>query len=1496
MSLITLGDEENEVTHFDGAGQCAMYDNCGKKSVFGQELPCPDQSPARNTTADLRNQLQSICGSSFSDLKSACCTPDQLTNLAQSLLQAEPLISSCPACRNNFRQFYCHFTCSPQQSTFVNVTQTQTVTNTKTGKPNQAIKSVDFYVDPQFGLAFFNSCKDVKFGATNGFVLDLIAGGASTWIEFLRYMGQERPGLGSPFQINFPTLDQSNLISTNLNIQDTSKKQNDKKQLPSPSSTYYSPFLNSNQSITPLNPVSLQCDSQSLDARCACADCPSVCTSLPPPPAPFIPPSGSSCRIGQVNCLDFSLILIYALALSSSVIFIIWKDIVRTRKHALAARQNGDADSGYETPSGYERVSMHDPLAPNLSSGASPDITDGEDSDDEAHRTSSSARPILNPLVGASSMADTAHRFLSRGSQPISSPNTNNSFFSPHRLGRGAPLLVSDTDTRLMATHHHQPRSYPLNVLFSRLFYHFGFKCASKPYLTIAIGLVACGALNAGWSRFEIEKEPVKLWVPENSQSAIEKRDFESRFGPFYRTEQIFFSSLDQDEESVLTYERLKWIAQFEADVRALKSPNGLSLTSVCLAPTSAVQPPKSASDCVVESIMGYYSNSLSGINEDNWAKRLDACAASPTGCLPAFGQPLSPQLVLGGIPHNTTSDRRMEASRAKAVIITYVVNNYLESTQLEQAKEWETVLKTYLESISNQDDLYPRDRWPASVGLKMDWSTEISLEGEINQSTNTDIPIVVLSYVAMFLYVAINLGGSASAIFSACFRALSSLVKLAIPNVLRFSTEDRHGHFPSRPSPSLKRQLLVESKFMLALWSILIVLASVSTSIGFFSMLGIKTTLIIAEVIPFLVLAIGVDNVFLLSNELSRQNAKAYKALARSGIGGFGDASEARIDEDDDSEGEMDGLPKVEVRIGKAISRVGPSVLLSASCETVAFALGAIVGMPAVRNFAIYAAGAVAINTILQMTVFVSVMAIDMHRMEANRVDCVPCLKLDTHISTYDMAIASGEGNLASFIRTIYAPLLVKRPLKIFIISLFSGLFVFSMICARRIELGLDQRLALPPNSHLIGYFDALDQYLEVGAPVYFVAEDLNVTARDGQQALCGRFSTCQDGSLANVIEAERKRSSSSYIALPPAVWIDDFFQWLNPALELCCRVKRKDPKTFCSERDRERDCEACFASKKGGWNVTMEGFPEGEEFMWYLQQWLKSPTTESCPLGGRAAYYDALSISSESVQASNFRTSHTPLKAQADYINAMVSARRIAEDLSTENGGRVYPYSIFYVFFEQYLNIRSTSFNVIFLALAAVFVVSSTLLGSLRTGGVMTMTVGMMVMNMLGGMGMWNVSLNAISLVNLVIGVGIGVEFCSHVARAFVGANGGGLPQSHPHGQRDRDERVCLALSDVGGSVFAGIFSTKIIGISVLGLTRSKLLEIYYFRMWLILMISGVIHSLVFLPIALSFVGGQGHALDDDLDLAVMVNGRYEAEQRALLEDDADEDDEDY
>lgn len=62
---------------------------------------------------------------------------------------------------------------------------------------------------------------------------------------------------------------------------------------------------------------------------------------------------------------------------------------------------------------------------------------------------------------------------------------------------------------------------------------------------------------------------------------------------------------------------------------------------------------------------------------------------------------------------------------------------------------------------------------------------------------------------------------------------------------------------------------LQVDSKVSLGISGIVIVLSSVSSSLGIFSYFGVPLTLIVIEVIPFLVLAVGVDNIFIIVQTL---------------------------------------------------------------------------------------------------------------------------------------------------------------------------------------------------------------------------------------------------------------------------------------------------------------------------------------------------------------------------------------------------------------------------------------------------------------------------------------------------------------------------------------------------------------------------------------------------------------------------------------------------
>ncbi|MDO9013585.1 MAG: MMPL family transporter, partial [Polynucleobacter sp.] len=190
-------------------------------------------------------------------------------------------------------------------------------------------------------------------------------------------------------------------------------------------------------------------------------------------------------------------------------------------------------------------------------------------------------------------------------------------------------------------------------------------------------------------------------------------------------------------------------------------------------------------------------------------------------------------------------------------------------------AMEWE---KSFLDTVKQFADDH-------SGQFKVAYMAERSIEDELQREQSSDIPIIIVSYAAMFIYISVSLG-------------------------------------PIHP---------LRHRVLLAFAGVLVVAASIVFSVGMLALIGVKASLFISEVIPFLTLAIGVDNMFLIVSRV------------------------------DGCRGDMSA----------ALAGVGGSVTLASLCEALAFFLGALTDMPAIRALCLFAGTAVLADWILQLTVF---------------------------------------------------------------------------------------------------------------------------------------------------------------------------------------------------------------------------------------------------------------------------------------------------------------------------------------------------------------------------------------------------------------------------------------------------------------------------------------------------------------------------------------------
>lgn len=617
--------------------------------------------------------------------------------------------------------------------------------------------------------------------------------------------------------------------------------------------------------------------------------------------------------------------------------------------------------------------------------------------------------------------------------------------------------------------------------------------------LLLILGFVFIVTLAHGVKFLNITTDPVELWASDTSRSRLEKEFFDKNFEPFYRVEQIIITPkklqkiVHETSNGNVTFgpvfdmSFLKNVSYLVEKIKDIKSTSNITLDQICYAPLySSFTGDVNVSDCVIQNVWGWFQDdkeNFEATDEDsnghtiNYLNHLMKCFRNPYNldCLAPYKGPIDPAIALGGFSMNNDQPNYEEAS---ALIITVLVNNHHNKTLLKPALEWEQSFVEFMKNISSMKEY-------TSI-MDIAFKSERSIEDEINRESESDVLTILVSYIIMFAYIAVSLGH--------------------IGNCGRF---------------------LVDSKITLGLGGIVIVLASVVASVGFFGFVGVPATLIIIEVIPFLVLAVGVDNIFILVQTHQREEKKANESHSE--------------------------------HIGRTLGKVGPSILLTSVSESCCFFLGALSDMPAVRAFALYAGCSLLIDFILQITCFISLLALDTIRASENRYDVVCFLRGSKKSSNRSR---KREGLLYGFFKTFYVPFLMKKPIRACTMVLFFAWLCMSISVAPQIEIGLDQELSMPEDSFMLKYFKHLKEYLRIGPPVYFVLKgNINYSDFEYQNVICGgQF--CSDSSLTTQVYIASKQSNHTYIARSASSWLDDYIDWAS--ISDCCKYFSRN-QSFC-------------------------------------------------------------------------------------------------------------------------------------------------------------------------------------------------------------------------------------------------------------------------------------------------------------------------------------------
>ena len=374
----------------------------------------------------------------------------------------------------------------------------------------------------------------------------------------------------------------------------------------------------------------------------------------------------------------------------------------------------------------------------------------------------------------------------------------------------------------------------------------------------------------------------------------------------------------------------------------------------------------------------------------------------------------------------------------------------------------------------------------------------------------------------------------------------------------------------------------------------------------------------------------------------------------------------------------------------------------------------------------------------------------------------------------------------LNRFLGTTYANFLMRTPTKICVMLVYAGLLAGAVYGILRLEEGLDTANLAPDSSYYRDFEAKFDKdFSEIFGPTVQVAVDETLdytqqSVRDDYDNLITKF-----------------RNNKFFVTDENFVisWLDRFVGFLS---------------------DQSIDVAS----------LTMTEFIERLQNDFFAEE-------------GYQYHAADVVISSDNtrITASRFFVQTRGLDNAVEEKDMMLDAREIADDYKWD----VEVFAPGFIFFDQYVVILDNTLQNLGIAVGAIAVVSLVLLPSITAVLWVTLATVSICGMVIGYMSLWGVSLDSVSMINLVMCIGFSVDFAAHISYHFVAS-----PST------DSNENARDALGALGTPIVQGAVST-VIAVAALS-TASTYIFRTFFKLVFLVMLLGFFHAMAVLPVVLS------------------------------------------